>query len=549
MAATRPRTAPARWWRRQLHTTRDDAAGAGSRERRVNVSPARPPAEPSPGAEEPASVLERSAPSAPPIAGTSGLRIPLWVSTVCGVIGYSGMVVTGTRLGPLPDPPRGVWWFHVPAGHLGLLRVLFYVATALALCGWAGVGVEARRGRLSIRAAVVVLVAWSIPLLLGPPIFSKDLYSYIGQGLLAHRGLNPYHLSPSALGPGPLINSIASVWRHSPAPYGPFFVEIARAVTAVVGTSIVPGVIVMRAIEIVGMALLAVFVPRLARQLGTDPAMALWLGVLSPLVLLSFMASGHNDCLMMGLVVAGVSLSLGGRRSLALVLCALAAMIKAPAAGALVFLVVDELRLSGGGRRALRILVKDAAVVVGTVAVVTLASGLGWQWLQPSRLRIPAELRIDATPTVSIGVAIARVLSLFHIHVSQSGTITAVQTVGGIMAAAGTLWLLWRVRRDNLVRVLAAVLALVVLAGPTLWPWYLSWGLIFLACTSSQWSKVPALVAAATILLVGPVGTPQLAGYWFWAVSATTVAGCAWLASGRRWTSVILSPNSGPVPP
>jgi hypothetical protein len=223
-------------------------------------------------------------------------------------------------------------------------------------------------------------------------------------------------------------------------------------------------------------------------------------------------------------------------------------MIKAPAAAAIVFLVVDELRQTGGGRAALRVLAKNAVVVGATVVVVTLASGLGWEWLQPSRLRIPAELRIDATPTVSIGVAITRIFSLFHIHISEAGTVTAVQTVGGILAAAGTLWLLWRVRRDNLVRVLAVVLALVVLAGPTLWPWYLTWGLIFLAATSSQRAKVPALVAAATILLVGPVGTPQLAGYWFWAVALTTVAGCAWLASGRRWTSVILSPNSGAVP-
>jgi len=485
-----------------------------------------------------------AASASPAAAPNERPAVPLWLSTAVGTAGYGGMVATGTRLGPLPNPPSGVWWFHLPPGHLGLLRVLFYVATAFAIAGWLGAGQAARAGRLSVRSSVAVLVAWSAPLLIGPPIFSKDPYSYIGQGLIAHRGFNPYVVSPSVLGHGPLLNSIASVWRHSPAPYGPFFVEIARAVTAIVGTSIVPEVVVMRALEIVGMALLVVFLPRLARRLGADPGIALWLGVLSPLVLLSFMASGHNDCLMIGLVVAGVTLSLEGRRSIGLVLCALGAMVKAPAAAAIVFLAIDELRSRPWDRRSLRTLAKVVLVPVATVVVVTLASGLGWRWLQPSNLRIPAQLRIDATPTVSLGVAISRILSLFRIHAAQAGTITVVQTMCAVLAAAGVVWLVVVFRRENLVRVLAVVLVLVVLAGPTLWPWYLSWGLILLAATSAQRSRVLAVVAAFALLLAGPVGTPQLGGYWFWGVSVTTVAGCAWLLSRRRWSSVILGESS-----
>jgi len=183
-------------------------------------------------------------------------------------------------------------------------------------------------------------------------------------------------------------------------------------------------------------------------------------------------------------------------------------------------------------------------VPVATVVVVTLASGLGWRWLQPSNLRIPAQLRIDATPTVSLGVAISRILSLFRIHAAQAGTITVVQTMCAVLAAAGVVWLVVVFRRENLVRVLAVVLVLVVLAGPTLWPWYLSWGLILLAATSAQRSRVLAVVAAFALLLAGTVGTPQLGGYWFWGVSVTTVAGCAWLLSRRRWSSVILGESS-----
>jgi len=479
------------------------------------------------------------------VPGEGGRGVPLGLSAATGLVGYVGMVVTGTRLGPLPNPPTGVWWFSLPAGHVGLLRVLFYLSMLVAIAGWAGVGTVAWKGHLRTRAATGVLAAWSAPILLGPPIFSKDVYSYIGQGLIAHRGINPYTSPPAVLGNGPLLHSIASVWRHSPAPYGPLFVAMARGITTVVGHSIVAEVIVMRAIEIAGMALIVVFVPRLASRLGADPGVALWLGALSPLVLLSFMASGHNDCLMVGLVVAGVSLSLDGRRSLGLILCALGAMIKAPAAAAIVFLAIDELRASDRGQRAWPVLAKVVAVPAATVVAVTVASGLGWKWLEPMNLRIPAQLRIQATPTVSVGVAISRVLNLLRIHASQSGTITAMQTIGGVLAAAGAVWLIVRFRRDNLVRMLAVLLALVVLAGPTVWPWYLTWALVLLAATPSQRSRVLAAVAAFSMFLAGPVGTPMLDGYWYWAVAAIAVAGCAWLLSNRRWSTVILGHGPG----
>jgi alpha-1,6-mannosyltransferase len=257
-------------------------------------------------------------------------------------------------------------------------------------------------------------------------------------------------------------------------------------------------------------------------------------------VLLSFMASGHNDCLMVGLVVGGVAVSLDGRRSLGLILCALAALIKAPAAAAIVFLAVDELRAAGFGRRSLGVLAKVIALPVATAVAVTLASGLGWRWIEPGNLRIPTELRILATPTVSLGVAIARLLAIVRIHVNQHGTITAVQTIGGVVALVGALWLVTRFRHDNLPRVLAVVLLLVVLAGPTVWPWYLTWGLVLLATTGSQTSKVLAITAALAVLVVGPLGTPELSGYLYWPVSLVTVAGCVWLLSGRRWETVVL---------
>jgi len=94
------------------------------------------------------------------------------------------------------------------------------------------------------------------------------------------------------------------------------------------------------AIELGGAVLLAIFVPRLARSLGADPRTALWLAVLSPLVLLQLIGAGHNDALMAGLMVAGVAFAVQGRPALGVALCAVAATVKLPAALAALFIAV-----------------------------------------------------------------------------------------------------------------------------------------------------------------------------------------------------------------
>ena len=128
--------------------------------------------------------------------------------------------------------------------------------------------------------------------------------------------------------------------------------------------------LLIRGLELVGFVLVAIFVPRLARATGADPARALWLTALSPLVLLQLVAAGHNDLLMIGVMVAGVTL--GARRAAPAGrsrVCTLAATIKIPAIAAVIFVAFAWARLepnwpggSGGARKAV---VVAAAVAAG----------------------------------------------------------------------------------------------------------------------------------------------------------------------------------------
>ena len=382
-----------------------------------------------------------------------------------------------------------------------------------------------------------MLLVWGLPLFLGPPLFSRDIYSYIGQGLLAHHGLNPYSVPPSALGHGPLLSSIASVWRNTASPYGPLFVGAANVVAGIAGGSLVAQVLAFRVLELIGVVLIMVSLPRLARHLGTDPGLALWLGALSPLALFSFIASGHNDALMMGLLVAGVTLAVEGRLAWGVALCALAATVKLPAAAAILFLGVDQFQAARGTRR-WRVLAEVVIVPLVVLAAVTLAVGLGWSWLGPSALHVPTELKVLSTPAVSLGVFVTRLLHVIDIPVNQATVITVAQVICGAAAVISSLWLLINAHKFDVVRVLGIALMLIVVGGPTVWPWYLMWGLALLAATTAQRSRLLAAVAALAMLVVGPSGHPLLKGNAYLVVALVTLGACVWLARHRHWHRV-----------
>ena len=75
------------------------------------------------------------------------------------------------------------------------------------------------------------------------------------------------------------------------------------------GTHAFFGALLFRLIALTGVALMVVYLPRLAHAHGIDPPKAVWLALLNPLVLMHFVAGAHNDALMVGLMVAGLTLA------------------------------------------------------------------------------------------------------------------------------------------------------------------------------------------------------------------------------------------------
>ena len=413
----------------------------------------------------------------PPISAGSDRSLRLWAC-----LGLGGSVLVALAGPHLAGGPVR-WWFDPSLGAAALY------AGIVALCAaWLALGrVAVTTGQMRIVGA-----AWCLPLLITAPLFSQDAYSYLAQGTLVHLGIDPYTHAPAALartGQAHVLGAVDPFWRHTTAPYGPLFLWIVSGIVALTGAHLIGGVLLIRVLDAAGLVLLAVFAPRIARALGADPARATW-WVLSPLVLLELVAAVHNDLLMIGLMVAGVTFAIERRVLVGIALCALAATIKLPAAAAIPFILVAY-----GDRGTWSRGVLVAGVVVLAVSAVT---GLGLGWISTTVFSTPDKARLAITPATALGWTVAQA-----VPVAARGLESALGVAAfGLSLVLGAA-LLWRTRRDNMVCNLGIALIAVAVCGPAAWPWYLTWGLVMLAaCPGIQDSRALAVAVVASVFVV-----------------------------------------------
>ena len=396
--------------------------------------------------------------------------------------------------------------------HLGLVAV--YTGLALMLLGWWWYP----HGGGSTRNAYLTLALWTAPLLLAPPMFSRDVYSYLAQGLMIDAGVDVYRHGPSVLG-GLVAEQVPAIWQHTPSPYGPVFLVVAKVVSGVVDTHLIAGILAMRLVAVAGLALLAAAVPVLARATGVTassaigvtassgitvrPASALWLAALNPLVLIHLVGGAHNDALMAGLLAAGLAAAVRHRPVVATLLVAGAALVKAPAAlGLCAVAAIWATQLPGRWAGARAALAVGTTAAAATVAVTTIA-GTGYGWIGAL-----------STPISSQNWSITGVLGRWTADLLAHDDVGAALAISlwrwaGVLATLIVAALVWTYRhRLGPLYGLGIVLVALVVFGPALRPWYVIWGLIPLAAAARQprVRRLLTLLCAALVPIVLPDG-------------------------------------------
>ena len=457
-----------------------------------------------------------------------------------GATGTVLMAIGALGAGARPvvqDPTFGVRLLNLPSRLATVALTMTTTGAVMMALAWLMLGRFALSSspdgnrRMSRSQLDRTLLLWMLPLLVAPPMYSKDVYSYLAQSQISRLGLDPYRVGPApALGLDHVFTlSVPSLWRETPAPYGPLFLWIGRGISALTGENIVTAVLCHRVVVLLGVGLIVWAVPRLAARCGVAEVSALWLGAANPLLLMHLVAGIHNEALMLGLMLTGTEFALRGitaaqplvpslrarpnRQDWAplaelltgAVLITLSSQVKLPSLLALGFVAMALGWRWGGDLRAFLLASAGmAALAAAVTGLIGWASGLGFGWV--FTLGTANVVRSWMSPPTLIALGTGQVGILLGLGDHTTAVLSLTRAIGVLIIAVLVVWLLLVVFNGRLHPVggLGVALGITVLLFPVVQPWYLLWAIIPLAA----WATRPnfRIAVIAVTLVVGIFG-------------------------------------------
>jgi alpha-1,6-mannosyltransferase len=451
-----------------------------------------------------------------------------------GATGTVLMAIGALGAGARPvvqDPTFGVRLLNLPSRIQTVSLTMTTTGAVMMALAWLMLGRFALGNRRMSRGDLDrTLLLWVLPLLIAPPMYSKDVYSYLAQSQISLEGLDPYRVGPaSGLGLGHIFTlSVPTLWRETPAPYGPLFLWIGRGISAVTGENIVAAVLCHRLVELLGVGLIVWATPRLARRCGVAEVSALWLGAANPLLIMHLVAGVHNEALMLGLMLAGAEFALRGVDAPRLrpvswkrlgpdweplgmlvagaVLIVLSSQVKLPSLLALGFVTMALAYRCGGTLRALLLSGGGmAALSLAVMALVGWISGLGFGWVYT--LGTANVVRSWMSPPTLLALGTGQVGILLGLGDHTTAVLGLTRAIGVLIITVMVAWLLLAVFRGRLHPIggLGVALGITVLLFPVVQPWYLPWAIIPLAAWATRTGfRVAAIVISLVVGIFGP---------------------------------------------
>jgi alpha-1,6-mannosyltransferase len=443
----------------------------------------------------------------PMVRGVVGSVVVAMASLVTSVVPPSSWVASFPVTGDLRT--------SLPGRMVGLS----FMVAGLGLMAWAWLSVG-RQVMTGLRPPVLRMTAcWSVPLLLIPPLFSRDAWSYAAQGALVAEGFNPYDVGPGVLS-GHIVEAVDPMWMQTPAPYGPLPLAYGGLLARL---TMDPYVLMLahRLLAVLGIVLIAWAVPRLATACRVDPLLATWLVVANPMLLTHGIGAAHNDVLMLGLACSAFALALTGRWGTAAVVAGAAAAVKLP--GGLVVIAIAAVMSPLAGK-ALRF---ASLAIAGAVSILTLVTigeltGVGSGWL--GALDVPGLVRSPFSIANLIGMAASGVLGWLGEDTAAEQALQIVRLVGMIAAVTLIAVLSLRSSIHHAARAVGIALLAVVLLGPSAHDWYFLWCLPFLAVARPGRRLTTTITAVSLIFTIAAPLNSSLRGATIPILTTTALA-------------------------
>ncbi|CAN5690114.1 polyprenol phosphomannose-dependent alpha 1,6 mannosyltransferase MptB [soil metagenome] len=362
----------------------------------------------------------------------------------------------------------------------GVLIVIGFTAMIAAGIAFLLVLLAAERGEVSTRTVVTLAVAYHAVVLILPLLLSRDVFSYAFYGrILSRYGQNPYVSTPADFPANDISRFVWPGWRDTPSVYGPMFVWLAAAITAVF-RGLADVIEAFRAVAVMASLGSLWFVVRLVGRVRPQrQAYAAALIGLNPVVLFHTVGGGYVEVLVMLAVAAAVSLVATQRELPATVALTVGALVKISAAVPLVLLIAYVVTRNEPARR-WRVL----AAHVGTAMAITFVAAL--PFMQRSNPTLGMVELVQHGSWIAPPALVERIFEAVGSGVAGDlgGSAGVVLARLGMFAAlaAGLFTIMRQVVRhaaEGSVSFLASAwgwsFLLMMLFSPTLFPWYFAW--------------------------------------------------------------------------
>ncbi len=368
-----------------------------------------------------------------------------------------------------------------------------FLGAFLLLIMWLNVEHEIHTPRELARFALSA----SLPSLLMPPLFSRDVYSYVAQGHLQLAGFNPYQVGVAKLEDW-FKFGIDPMWAQTTTPYGAAYLLIEKFAAWISIDSTYTSMVFLRGVNIAAFVITIYGINRLAKIHNISQNFAMWLAVLNPITILHLVNAVHNDSLMIAAIVWGFVFAHEKRLVTASLTVAFAVAIKPIALIALPFLAISKNPQFNLQQR-----IKDwsstAIVSLSALAALGYATGTGFGWV--NAISTPGTVLNLAAPISLISEILDKSLSWFGHDLGE--------TIFPLIRFTGLVFCGLYVAKKSLdksnesgTRRAGLALACMILLSPVVFPWYFLWPLALFAASGLRTTGALKISVYGTLLVV-----------------------------------------------
>lgn len=339
-----------------------------------------------------------------------------------------------------------------------------------------------------IGPAVVIgaALAFQVTLFLMPGLYTTDLFSYVMYSHIAGvLNVNPYTSQPSWFPDVRIFHWIHPLWANAPSIYGPAWIDLTLPLARMVANaSEVDKVLAYKALinmgHLVGVGLIGYVSHRLRPGSALEAVtMYAW----NPLVLFEYGGNGHNDAVMVSMMLLGLALYVTSARWLGVVAATIAVLLKMTALFLLPYYAMAWAREQTSWRQFFAI----GLLATVTIPLVVVAFYLPW-W--DGMATIGPILLWSQGPMFNNYVPDSLALYLAGQRIAESGGLLdptlalnqsrdQIKSVARVIFVAWCAWELWRVRGGLGIAGAGARVMMLFLLIVNTWvlPWYFTWPL------------------------------------------------------------------------